>query len=145
MGVPKHGMYGTRIYKCWLGMKDRVKRNPHYKGVSICDEWANNFTQFYKWAAASGYRDDLTLDRIDTTGNYEPGNCRWVSYKIQENNRTNNRLVTIGKETHTLAEWSEISGIGAQTLRCRIVSGWPESDLLMKPDLNNANIRRVKN
>lgn len=140
--VATHGMTGTRIYKCWSGMKGRVKRNDHYKSVTICDEWKNDFTAFYAWSIANGYSDNLTLDRIDTTGNYEPSNCRWVDYKVQENNRTNNHIIEIGGVRRTASEWSRITGIQAATLIIRHNAGWPESDMLIPPDLNNANIRR---
>lgn len=64
----------------------------HYggKGIRVCDEWRENFQAFYDWAMANGYRDDLTIDRIDTKKNYEPSNCRWATMKEQQNNRSNN-------------------------------------------------------
>lgn len=139
-----HGMSGTRIYKCWYGMKQRCKRNPNYEGICVCEEWNKSFESFYKWLIESGYSDVLTLDRIDPYGNYSPENCRWVDYKTQENNRRNNRKVTVFGETHTLAEWSDITGILSETLRNRLESGWPEEDLFIKPDLNNKNIRRKR-
>lgn len=137
-----HGMVGTRIYKCWRGMKDRVKSNKNYKDVRVCDDWNNSFQSFYLWAINNGYSDSLTLDRIDPYGNYEPSNCRWADYKVQENNRTNNHIIEIGGVRHTASEWSRITGIQAATLIIRHNAGWPESDMLIPPDLNNANIRR---
>lgn len=64
----------------------------HYggKGIRVCDEWRENFQTFYDWAMANGYRDDLTIDRIDPKKNYEPSNCRWATMKEQQNNRSNN-------------------------------------------------------
>ena len=78
-------------------MKSRCynKNTPNYKyygalGVIICEEWKNNFEIFRNWALSHGYREDLTIDRINPYGNYEPNNCRWVDYKTQNNNKRNN-------------------------------------------------------
>ena len=114
-------------------MKSRCayERDPYYghyggKGILVCDEWLHDFQAFYVWAMANGYREDLTIDRINVNGNYEPNNCRWVDRKTQANNRTNNRVVTYHNETHTLAEWSEILGINYETLAARLNKyKWP--------------------
>lgn len=72
----KHGMFGTRIYKIWSGMKDRcynenLKSYKDYggRGITVCDEWRNNSQAFYDWSIANGYADDLTIDRIDNMWN----------------------------------------------------------------------------
>lgn len=91
----------------------------------MCDEWKNDFQAFYDWAMANGYRERLTIDRIDVNGNYEPANCRWVTWQSQQNNRRNNHLIEFNSQVHTMAEWARIVGIPYQTLVRRInVYGW---------------------
>lgn len=119
----------TRIYKIWVHMIDRCrdKRNRLYggKGITVCDEW-KDFITFYIWAKETGYNDELTIDRIDSNGNYEPSNCRWATYKQQNNNNCMNRSITYNGETHTIGEWGDITGIGRDLLYERIIMNhWP--------------------
>lgn len=123
-----HGKSETRLYSEWASMIGRCRckgatRYNNYggRGITVCQEWME-FELFYDWAIANGYADDLTLDRKDTNGNYCPENCRWITSKKQANNRRNNHFITYNGETHTIAEWAEITGINQSTLRSRILS-----------------------
>lgn len=94
----KHGGSYTRLYRIWHDMKSRCA-NPNainYKyyggaGVSVCEEWSSSFERFSEWANANGYSSELTLDRIDPYGNYEPGNCRWTTWSVQNKNKRANQ------------------------------------------------------
>lgn len=122
----KHKMSGTRIYETWQDMKRRCynKQNARYdryggRGITVCDEWLNNFQSFYDWAISNGYSDDLTIDRIDNDGNYEPSNCRWSTAKEQCNNRGSNINITIGNATKSLRCWCEIFNVDYKKVHAR--------------------------
>ena len=136
-----HRLTGTKLYGVWNGMKQRCN-NPNAekyyiygaRGIRVCDEWANDFQAFYEWAVSAGYHEGLSIDRIDVNGNYEPNNCRWTGLKAQANNTRKNHKVTFNNVTHTLAEWSEITGIDQPTIRFRLKKGWSvERALTEKP------------
>lgn len=139
--IKKHGMAGSRIYITWQNMKDRCfnDKNIGFKnyggrGITVCPEWKSSFEAFYKWALSSGYSDSLTIDRIDVNGNYEPGNCRWVSFEEQMNNKRNSRFITYKGITKTIAEWADEYGIEYDTLHARIkYYGWPIEKALTTP------------
>ena len=83
-----------RIKRIYDGMKERCyvstsKAYPNYggRGITICDEWLESFSNFADWAVNNGYDDELSIDRINVNGNYEPANCRWADQKTQANNR----------------------------------------------------------
>ena len=89
-----HGLKSTRLYRIWRAIKTRVlnPKNERYgdyggRGIKVCDEWKNDFMPFYNWAMSNGYSDELSIDRIDNDGNYEPSNCRWATPTIQNRNQ----------------------------------------------------------
>lgn len=92
-----HGMTGSRLLGCYKAMISRCYRQKdiHYhaygeRGISVCDEWRNNRQSFITWAINNGYRDDLTIERINVNGNYEPSNCTWIPMKDQYKNKQSN-------------------------------------------------------
>lgn len=121
-------------------MKNRCN-NPNNKffkdygarGIKVCEEWMdkkNGHANFQKWAIENGWKEYLSIDRIDVNGNYEPSNCRWATQKEQANNRRNNVYVTIHGITKTAQEWSEQVGITERAFVSRLDYGWDEDRLL---------------
>lgn len=113
-----HGGSSTNLYMRWSKMKDRCS-NPNaqnYKryggrGIRVCDDWQNSFATFRDWALSNGYKEELTLDRIDVNGNYCPENCRWITNGEQQRNRRNNLIVEMGGQKMSLSDWCEKLGI----------------------------------
>ena len=92
-----HGMTGSRLLGCYKAMMSRCYREKdiHYnaygkRGIVVCDEWRNDKKTFIQWALTNGYSDNLTIDRIDVNGIYEPSNCRWIPMSEQDKNKQSN-------------------------------------------------------
>lgn len=98
--------YHDMIYRCY-NKKCRNYKNYGKRGISVCEEWRNDYQSFIDWCHANGFRRDLHLDRIEVNGNYEPSNCRFIPRKKSANNRTNNVFYEINGIRLTVAEWSE--------------------------------------
>lgn len=86
------------------------------RGIKICQEWLDDFMNFYNWAMENGYQKNLTIDRIDVNGDYEPNNCRWLTNLEQQRNKQNNRKATFNGSTYCLSEWAEILDMPYKTL-----------------------------
>lgn len=135
----KHGLSGTRIKRIYYNMHSRCENpnTPKFKnhggrGIKVCDEWSgeNGLVNFYNWAMSNGYKEDLTIDRIDDDGDYEPSNCQWADYRTQNFNKRNNRFVTIDNVAKTVTEWCEEFGININTFTKRLDSGVTGKTLL---------------
>ncbi len=133
----KHGMSKTRLYRIWTKLKHRCynPKNKSYKdyggrGIAVCDEWLHDFKAFYDWAMANGYRDDLSIDRIDSDKGYSQDNCRWANSKGQVRNRRTTRYVTVNGVTKPLAEFCDRYGIDYHKAHRRIQSGWSIEEAL---------------
>lgn len=123
-----HGMTKTRTYKIWSQIKNRClnKNNQYYhryggRGITISSDWLI-FENFLKDIGEIPHK--LSIDRIDNNGNYCKDNCRLVSMKIQQNNRSSNKVITYDGKTKTMSEWSDFIGINYKTLKARIRNGW---------------------
>lgn len=135
-----HGLSNTRIYRIYRKIIERcynenskLYKNYGGRGITMCEEWLEDFMNFYNWSMANGYSDDLSIDRKNNDKGYFPDNCRWTTVLVQNNNRRSNRIMEYNGETHTIAEWSRKVGIKYPTLRRRIESGWSIEDALFKP------------
>lgn len=135
-----HGLTNSRLYNIWSKMKDRCFRenDSAYKwyggrGITICQEWIDDFMNFYNWSMENGYKENLTIDRINVNGNYEPDNCRWVTMKTQQNNRRDTKFLTYNGETKSVTEWCEITGMKRNTLLNRIRIGYTAEECFEVP------------
>lgn len=130
----------SRLYNIWANMLQRCNNigHPNYdvyggRGIKVCADW-NTYRVFKMWALNNGYSNILSLDREDTNGMYCPENCRWVSLKVQQNNKRNNHMLTYNGETLDMMQWSEKTGIPYSTLRSRInILGWSSDKAITTP------------
>ena len=129
----------SRLYTIWVPMIQRCenKNTRNYmdyggRGITVCHEW-HKYEAFKTWALSNGYADNLSIDRIDVNGNYCPENCRWTTMKVQQNNKRNNRYITINGETMTAAEWADKNGIPRSAVYARFKRGIDEITAVTKP------------
>lgn len=125
-----HGQSKTRLHHIWKNMRQRCNNpnNPSYKyygakGVKICAEW-DSFEVFQEWALKNGYKEDLTIERKNVYGNYEPSNCEWIPFKLQLRNRTDTPKLTYKGVTKPVIEWAEEYNLDVGLVRRRIRLGW---------------------
>lgn len=126
-----------RVWVIWTHMRSRCKdfEDPLYggRGIKVCDEW-QDYQTFKEWSLNNGYADDLSIDRKNVNGNYEPTNCRWATMKVQQRNRRNNRILTFNGQSQTIAEWSDATNISASLISARINKlGWSVERTLTEP------------
>lgn len=129
--MTKHGLSDHPLNKVLNSMKQRCynendKGFKYYggRGISICNEWLNDFKAFYNWAIENGYKSGLSIDRIDVNDNYTPKNCRFVSMEIQNVNKKSNVFIEYKGETRTLSEWCEKLNLKYSTTYMRLNRGW---------------------
>jgi hypothetical protein len=134
----KHGYSGTRLYHIWSNMIQRCKNKKNIgfnnyggRGIKVYSEW-KVFEVFKDWAITNGYTDNLTIDRINVNGNYEPLNCRWVDMGIQANNRRDNVYILYKNVTKTTAQWAREYGIPITTFNRWLDNGDVFEDIINK-------------
>lgn len=123
-----HGMTNTRIYRIWGKIKDRCLNKkcrdyPYYggRGITIFTEWEKSFQSFYNWSIKNGYKDNLTIDRIDVNGNYEPSNCRWATWIQQENNKRTTIFVEYKGKKQSISDWCRELNLNYNTVKSRLL------------------------
>jgi hypothetical protein len=139
-GAASRGKY-TREYRAWAGAKARctLKCYERYRGrgIIVCERWVNSFPAFL--ADMGICPPNMTLDRIDNNGNYEPGNCRWATRTEQQRNTCRNRRLTHDGVEMTITEWAIRLGVKANTITCRLRRGWSaDKALSFQPDWQQA-------
>lgn len=136
-----HGCYSKnkRLYSVWAGMKARCEKEYCHdylryggSGVSVSSEW-EDVEKFFLWAFSSGYKDGLTIDRVDSNLGYSPENCRWSTQKENNRNRKSNKIIDFNGRSMTMIEWSELLGISYQALKARLINGWGVEKALTTP------------
>lgn len=134
-----HGGSQTRLYRIWKGMKNRCcnPRAHEYenyggRGIRVCDEW-QSFEAFRDWALQNGYSKDLTIERKDSSGMYEPSNCVWIPLPDQGKNTRRIRYIEYGGRTMSLADWSKELGGGPNLVTTRLQRGWSEEAAVTTP------------
>lgn len=122
-----HGKSRTKLYRKWAGMKTRCynENENNYKdyggrGILICDEWKNNYLNFYNWAMDNGYNENLTIERKNVDGNYCPDNCKWATPKEQMNNMRKSVYYEHNGKIQTMSQWADEYNIEYATFAQRL-------------------------
>ena len=134
-----HQESGTRLYSIWEKIIQRatntnLDRAKDYslRGIDVCPEW-QIYENFSKWAKENGYKDSLSIDRIDNNRGYYPDNCRWATPVQQANNRRTNVMITYKDKTLSLADWARETGYSYDTIRSRYRRGWSPERIIETP------------
>lgn len=111
------------------------------RGITICDEWRDNFQAFYDWAISNGYDDNLTIDRINNDGNYEPSNCQWVDTRTQNRNRSSNVIVEYNEEKMCLTDAAQLANLPVKALMTRYARGDRNKHLFRPIEIEGKNTK----
>lgn len=148
----KYHPNNKNIFGIWIGMKDRCY-NPHHvkfehyggRGIIICDEWLE-YSNFEKWAIENGFKKGLTIERLDSNGNYCPENCKWATWKEQQNNKRNNKWITYKGKTKTLSQWCEELDLNYGRTKARLNSlHWTVEEAFEREKYSQVALEKIKN
>lgn len=143
-----HHLSHTKLFRTWNGIKRRCyytkdKSYPDYggRGITICDEWKDDFIAFYNWAMENGFNDSLSIERINVDGNYNPQNCRWATAKEQANNRRSCVMISYNGKTQNLTKWCEELDLNYKRVHNRMFKkGWDFEKAINTPvDITKRN------
>lgn len=142
-----HGQRYSRPYKIWSDMKARCfnpKENGYHnyggRGITVCDEWLV-YQNFESWAIETGYEKGLTIERIDFNNEYCPENCKWATWKEQQNNKRNNKYLEYKGRKQTLAQWCEELGLNYSRTKARInACGWTVEEAFEREKYAQVNL-----
>ena len=137
--IKHHFSHRERLYQTWINMRRRCNNSKNKrwycyggKGIKVCIEW-DEYLSFRNWALSNGYKDNLTIDRIDVNGDYYPENCRWVDAKTQANNMTRNVHFDFNGELLTKSQLAERLGLSYSALQHRLDRGWIMERIIIQP------------
>lgn len=141
-----------KLYRRWNQILNRCnnKNSSYYKnGIKVCNEWKNDFRNFYHWAINNGFDStlkwqDCTIDRINNKSGYNPNNCRWVNLFVQARNKNNNHLIVYNNEKHCLSEWAKILNCSNGMIKGRLKKGWSFEQIVSTPK-NESQVRCKNN
>lgn len=136
----KHGATPKKLFYAYTNMKTRCY-NKNYslyhryggRGIQVCEEWRKSFKSFREWALKNGWSEELSLDRINNDGNYEPSNCKWSTCVEQSNNRRTSRMITYNGITDTMANWARNTGIPYYVIQRRLYLNWDAERIFSEP------------
>lgn len=141
-----HGLHGTRIYRIHKGMMQRCyyKNKPDYhnyggRGIEVCKDW-KDVSKFSKWAFSNGYKENLTIDRIDSNKNYTPENCQWITLGENSSKKRTTKYLTHEGKTLNLKQWSLELGLHPSTLSLRFKKNLPIDKILSNEDFRSEKI-----
>ncbi len=153
-GTPRtHNQSRTRLYSIYRHMINRCYcktcdcySNYGGRGITICDEWRKDFSNFAKWALTNGYKENLTIDRINVDLGYSPNNCCWATLDQQQRMHKRGLVeLTLNGVTKCQTEWSRLTGLSVDTIKKRLRRGWSVEKTLTTPPLTGKNAKTWKN